>query len=86
MRDGRYSPYVNWGKVNATLPKGKDPQSVTVEEALALLEQKGASRGKKKAPAKTKSKATKATAKTSEAKSKTTKSAKASKAAAEAES
>ncbi len=29
VRDGKYGPYVNWGKVNATLPKGKDPQSVT---------------------------------------------------------
>ena len=34
VRDGKYGPYVNWDKVNATLPKGKDPQSVTVEEAL----------------------------------------------------
>ncbi|RUW66147.1 type I DNA topoisomerase, partial [Mesorhizobium sp. M4B.F.Ca.ET.049.02.1.2] len=30
VRDGKYGPYVNYGKVNATLPKGKDPQSVTV--------------------------------------------------------
>ncbi|MET0358497.1 MAG: topoisomerase C-terminal repeat-containing protein, partial [Pararhizobium sp.] len=37
VRDGRYGPYVNWGKVNATLPKGKDPTSVTLEEALPLL-------------------------------------------------
>lgn len=60
VRDGRYGPYVNWGKVNATLPKGKDPQSVTVEEALVLIEQKAGSSGgaKKKAPAK--AKATKA--------------------------
>ena len=36
VRDGRFGPYVNWGKVNATLPKGKDPQTVTVEEALVL--------------------------------------------------
>ena len=28
VKDGKYGPYVNWGKVNATLPKGKDPQSV----------------------------------------------------------
>ncbi|RFC67270.1 MULTISPECIES: type I DNA topoisomerase [Mesorhizobium] len=37
VRDGRYGPYVNFGKINATLPKGKDPASVTVEEALALI-------------------------------------------------
>jgi DNA topoisomerase-1 len=35
--DGRYGPYVKYGKVNATLPKGQDPQEVTVEQALALI-------------------------------------------------
>ena len=43
VRDGRYGPYVNWGKINATLPKGKDPASVTFEEALELISQKAAS-------------------------------------------
>ncbi|PSM20006.1 type I DNA topoisomerase [Nitratireductor sp. StC3] len=37
VRDGRYGPYANFGKVNATLPKGKDPASVTLEEAVALI-------------------------------------------------
>ncbi len=57
VRDGRYGPYVNWGKVNATLPKGKDPQSVTVDEALVLIAERAAKDGggktkAKKAPAK----------------------------------
>jgi DNA topoisomerase-1 len=53
VRDGKYGPYVNWGKVNATLPKGKDPASVTVEEALALIAAKAGSDsgGGKKKPA-----------------------------------
>ena len=41
VREGRYGPYVNHGKVNATLPKDKDPQDVTLDEALALIEAKG---------------------------------------------
>jgi DNA topoisomerase-1 len=75
VRDGRYGPYVNWGKVNATLPKGKDPQGVSVEEALALIAEKagkggGKATGGRKAPAKTATKsATKAT-KTKTAKAK----------------
>ncbi|MGB3897573.1 MAG: type I DNA topoisomerase [Mesorhizobium sp.] len=48
VRDGRYGPYVNFGKVNATLPKGKDPQTVTMEEALALIAEKEAKGGGKK--------------------------------------
>jgi DNA topoisomerase-1 len=61
VRDGRYGPYVNWGKVNATLPKGKDPEQVTVAEALELIAAKGGAKGgkaksttAKKAPAKKK--------------------------------
>ncbi len=40
VRDGKYGAYVNHGKINATLPKGKDPQSVTLEEAIALIAEK----------------------------------------------
>jgi len=47
VRDGRYGPYVNWGKVNATLPKGKEPASVTVEEALELIAAKAGRGGAK---------------------------------------
>jgi DNA topoisomerase-1 len=34
---GRYGAYVKYGKVNATLPKGTDPQAITLDEALALI-------------------------------------------------
>ena len=49
VRDGRYGPYVNWGKINATLPKDADPQSITVERALELIAEKAAKGGKTKA-------------------------------------
>jgi DNA topoisomerase-1 len=37
---GRYGPYVKHGNLNATLPKDKDPSSVTIEEAVELLAQR----------------------------------------------
>ena len=40
--DGRYGAYVKHGKVNATLPKGTDPQAFTLEEALPLLAERAA--------------------------------------------
>jgi DNA topoisomerase-1 len=51
---GKYGPYVKFGKVNATLPKDKDPEQLTMDEAVALItEREGKSPAKKtKAPAK----------------------------------
>src|ERR1700690_200943 len=37
VRDGRYGAYVNWGKVNATIPKGTAPDAVTLSQALELI-------------------------------------------------
>ena len=42
---GKYGPYVKWAKVNATLPKELDPETVTLDEALALVAEK-AGKGK----------------------------------------
>ncbi len=56
--DGRYGPYVAWGKVYATVPRGKKPEDVTVDEAVQLLAERVAKGGgnkkaaAKKAPAK----------------------------------
>ncbi|MTI16375.1 type I DNA topoisomerase [Rhodobacteraceae bacterium RKSG542] len=51
---GRYGPYVKWEKVNATLPKGTEPESVTLEQAIELVNAKaGGKGGKKKAATKT---------------------------------
>ncbi len=44
VRNGRYGPYVNWGKINATLPKEKEPISVTLSEALELISAKESSK------------------------------------------
>ncbi len=59
VRGGRYGPYVNHGKVNATLPRNLKPEDVTLEQAVELLAEradrapakKTASKGRK-APAK----------------------------------
>ena len=42
VMDGRYGPYVKWGKVNATLPKDVRPEDVTMEMAVALVAEKAA--------------------------------------------
>ncbi len=51
VRAGRFGPYVNLGKVNATLPKSMPAEDVTLEDAIRLIEEKGGA-PKKKAPAK----------------------------------
>ena len=37
VKAGRYGPYVQHGKVNATIPKDIDPETITLEAALPLL-------------------------------------------------
>lgn len=40
VNNGRYGPYVRWGKTYISLPKGKDPLDVTLEEAKAMVDEK----------------------------------------------
>jgi DNA topoisomerase-1 len=38
VKDGRFGPYVTDGKVNASLRKGDDPATITIERAAELLQ------------------------------------------------
>ncbi|QDT31215.1 type I DNA topoisomerase [Thalassoglobus polymorphus] len=73
--EGRYGPYVKCGKLNATIPKDKDPQALTLVEAVELINDKAAKTGKKvgKKKAAKKKAAKKKTTKKKAAKKKTTK-------------
>jgi DNA topoisomerase-1 len=45
---GRYGPYVKWGKINATIPKDKTPETISPAEAVALLAARVEKTGAKK--------------------------------------
>jgi len=84
VKDGRFGPYVTDGEVNATLRKGDEVETITLERAAELLAEKRAKgpvkKTTRKAPAK-KSAAKKAPAKKAPAKKATAKKAPAKKAA-----
>lgn len=80
--DGRYGPYVKHGRINATIPKDREPESITLEEAVELIAARAAKKTTKKtatkkaAPKKTTAKKTtakKATPKKTAAKKTTAK-------------
>lgn len=65
VMDGRYGPYIKHGRINATLPKSLDPDTVTMEDAVKLIAAKAEKAPKKKTTkAKSGAKTTKSTKKT----------------------
>jgi DNA topoisomerase I len=85
VRDGRYGAYVNWTTVNATIPKGADKETLTLEAALGIIATRiealggipapkgGKKPAKAKAPAKSSADGEKAPAKKATAKKAPTK-------------
>ena len=66
--EGRYGPYVKWDKTNATLPKDITPDQITLDQAVAIVNEKATKGGKKKPAKKTTKKAAPKTKKPSTAK------------------
>jgi DNA topoisomerase-1 len=64
---GKYGPYVKWEKINATIPSDIEPEDLSIDHALILINEKIAKSPKKRKPAKKKvgSKKKSATKKTS---------------------
>jgi DNA topoisomerase I len=65
VKNGRYGAYVTAGGVNATIPSDKTPETITLAEAIALIDERAAKGGgkpkrgaKKAAPKKAAAKAT----------------------------
>jgi DNA topoisomerase-1 len=41
VMDGRYGPYIKYGRKNISLPKGTEPEKFTMGDAVRLIEEKG---------------------------------------------
>jgi DNA topoisomerase-1 len=58
VKNGRYGPYVSHNGINATLPSDKTPETVTLDEAIGLLdaraERTGGAPSQRRRPARTK--------------------------------
>ena len=63
VRKGRYGPYVTDGKKNASVPKGRQPEDLTLEDCKELIAAAPARRGKRRAAGGAKRKRTRTSAK-----------------------
>jgi DNA topoisomerase I len=74
VRAGRYGPYASHNGVNATLPADKSPDTITLEEAVPLIDARASRLGdqpaKRRAPRKTAAKKAKPPAAAAEAEAK----------------
>ena len=52
VRPGKFGAYVNWGKVNATIPKSISPDAIMLTDALELIEERAGKSPAKPAKAK----------------------------------
>jgi DNA topoisomerase-1 len=50
VKKGRYGPYVTNSGINATIPDDKNPEEITLEQAVALIEARADKTGAKPAP------------------------------------
>jgi DNA topoisomerase-1 len=64
VMNGRYGPYVKHEKINATIPRDRDPEDVTLDEAVQLIAARAAKSPAKKKTAKKKAAKKAATKKT----------------------
>ncbi len=72
LYEGKYGPYVKWGKVNVSLPKDTAPDTFSLEAAIALLETKQPAKEKSKRSPKSTSKTATSKATKTKASTKTT--------------
>ena len=56
---GKYGPYIQWEKINATIPKDLEPENVTMDMAIQLIAEKTPAKKKKRKTVKKKKTATK---------------------------
>lgn len=61
MFEGRFGPYVKHGKINASLPRGTQPEELTLEQAVNLLAERAAKGPSKRRSTRTKPAASKTT-------------------------
>ena len=71
VKTGRYGPYATHDGINATLPADLTPETITLEQAVGLLEARRARGGKQRAPAQARRTAAKAAPKPKTAKAPT---------------